>query len=44
MSDIPDVIANIATVFHWSLKDFADMPLSELFMWHQKAIDRNQTE
>jgi hypothetical protein len=37
------VIANIATVFGWSPRDFIDMSLSDLFMWHQKAIDRNQT-
>ncbi|TCB69174.1 GpE family phage tail protein [Acinetobacter sp. ANC 4178] len=43
MDSIPDVIANIALIFHWSPRDFADMSLNDLFMWHQKALERNQT-
>ncbi|WP_081407873.1 GpE family phage tail protein [Acinetobacter sp. C15] len=37
-------MANIALIFHWSPRDFKDMTLSELFMWHQKALERNKTE
>ncbi|MBJ9370570.1 MULTISPECIES: GpE family phage tail protein [Acinetobacter] len=37
-------MANIALIFHWSPRDFAEMNLADLFMWHQKAIERNQSE
>lgn len=37
-------MANIAVIFHWSPQVFADMTLSELMQWHQKAIERNGTD
>ncbi|MBJ8475350.1 GpE family phage tail protein [Acinetobacter bereziniae] len=30
--------------FHWSIRDYEDMTISELMMWHQKAVERNQSE
>ncbi len=33
-------MADIATVFHWSYSELADMPLAELEYWHQQAIER----
>lgn len=33
-------MADIATVFHWSYSELADMPLAELEYWQTLALER----
>jgi hypothetical protein len=37
------MIADIASVFHWSLADLEALPLDRLIAWREKAIDRWNT-
>lgn len=37
-------MADIATVFHWSLESMDAMPLGELADWRQRAYDRSGSE
>ncbi|WP_322835826.1 GpE family phage tail protein [Alkanindiges illinoisensis] len=41
---VEDAIANIAVVFHWPPQAYEHMSLSELMLWHQKAIERNGSD
>lgn len=33
-------MANIATVFHWSLSEMKALPLDELIDYHELALER----
>ena len=37
-------MADIALVFHWTPKDMADMDVSELMGWHERAVARSGAE
>ncbi|MHB1430073.1 MAG: GpE family phage tail protein [Rhodocyclaceae bacterium] len=37
---VEDAIADIATVFHWSLESISTMSIHELAVWHGKALER----
>ena len=41
---VDDAISNIAVVFHWPPQAYADMTLSQMMQWHQKAIERNGSD
>ncbi|WP_435633246.1 GpE family phage tail protein [Carnimonas bestiolae] len=38
---VEDAIADIATVFHWPLSDMADMSLTELMEYRERARVRS---
>jgi hypothetical protein len=38
--DVEEVMADIATVFHWPPSAFDDMGLNDLMGWHDKALKR----
>ncbi|WP_439153485.1 GpE family phage tail protein [Xenorhabdus santafensis] len=42
--DTDDIIADIATVFHWSPSECDGMTVSELLKWHERAAARNGHE
>ncbi|WP_287601230.1 GpE family phage tail protein [Thiothrix sp.] len=42
MGEVGDMIADIATVFHWPLTELADMSYQELKYWQQRAASRLQ--
>ena len=37
-------MADVALVFHWSPADMADMSLTELMQWRERARQRYETE
>lgn len=37
-------MADLAVVFHWRPCDMADMSISELMEWRDRAIERSQTD
>lgn len=41
---VEDVIADIATVFHWQPQAFEEMSLQELMLWREKARERAEME
>lgn len=42
-SDVENIIADLAVVFHWSPDVCDDMDLTEMMMWHDKAKKRSET-
>ncbi|WP_434223367.1 GpE family phage tail protein [Xenorhabdus bakwenae] len=42
--DTDEIIADIATVFHWSPSECYTMTVSELLKWHERAATRNGNE
>ncbi|WP_370630266.1 GpE family phage tail protein [Xenorhabdus sp. PB61.4] len=43
-ADTDEIIADIATVFHWSPSECYAMTVSELLKWHERAATRNGNE
>ncbi|HHR5846969.1 GpE family phage tail protein [Providencia rustigianii] len=39
-----ELIADIATVFHWAPSEYDAMTASELLLWHQRAAARTGNE
>lgn len=38
------IMADVATVFHWSLSDLAELDVGELMKWHALALERANPE
>ncbi|MEX9781095.1 MULTISPECIES: GpE family phage tail protein [Providencia] len=38
------MIADIATVFHWGPSEYDNMTLSDLLLWHRRAVARSGNE